>query len=88
MTKPLTTAEKKWIAAMQVVIDACPSKRLGCYTIGDNSIEFFDKPANEAWLAAQPLKDTEIDVGLEMDKSGARLNATLYFPFQADSRSG
>lgn len=84
----LTAAERKWIKKVQAVLDACPSKRLGCYTIGDNNVSFFDKSVNEAWIEADPRKRRELDVGDEMRHSGSGLHASLTFPFNVDSRSG
>ena len=34
----LTAEERKWVKQVQKVLDKCPSKRIGFYTIGDNNI--------------------------------------------------
>lgn len=39
----LTADEKKWLKKLQRVLDECPSKRLGFYTIGDPDVFVFDK---------------------------------------------
>ena len=84
--KPLTQAEKKWLAELQSVLDACPSDRLGAYTVGDHDVGFFDRKVCEAWLLANPR--AELDVGEELRVSGADLKASIRFPFNVDSRSG
>lgn len=43
MSVRLTAAEKKWLADLQAVLDACPSKRLGFFTTGDPSVSVFDE---------------------------------------------
>lgn len=42
-TKPLTKAERAWLAELQEVLNRCPSKRLGFYTIGDPEITIYDR---------------------------------------------
>jgi hypothetical protein len=41
--KPLTEEEKEWLKKLESVMKECPTKRLACYTIGDNNLCFFDK---------------------------------------------
>lgn len=38
----LTKAEKKWLDELQEVLNRCPSKNLGFYTIGDPSLHVYD----------------------------------------------
>jgi hypothetical protein len=38
----LTKKERDWIAELQTVLDKCPSKRLGFFTIGDPDITIYD----------------------------------------------
>lgn len=40
--KPLTKREEAWLKRLQKTLDACPSKRLGFYTIGDPSVGVYD----------------------------------------------
>lgn len=84
--KPLTPAEKRWIADLQMVLDACPSQRLGGFTIGDSSIGIFDSKVHRAWTDANPR--AAFDVGRELEASGADLHVELRFPFNVDSRAG
>lgn len=41
--KAPTVRELKWLAEVQAVLDRCPSKRLGFYTIGDREVTVYDK---------------------------------------------
>lgn len=41
-TKPLTKAERAWLEEVQTVLDRCPSKRIGFFTIGDPSVYLHD----------------------------------------------
>nr|WP_250808609.1 hypothetical protein [Neorhizobium tomejilense] len=38
----LTKEEKKWLADFKALMKACPSKRLGFYTIGDRDLTVYD----------------------------------------------
>ncbi|HGW6120853.1 hypothetical protein ACUND9_11355 [Serratia sp. IR-2025] len=38
----LTKAEKKWLDELQEVLNRCPSKNLGFYTIGDPRLHVYD----------------------------------------------
>ncbi|MGO4744032.1 hypothetical protein [Serratia quinivorans] len=39
----LTKAEKKWLEELQEVLNRCPSKNLGFYTIGDPVLYVYDR---------------------------------------------
>lgn len=39
----LTAKERKWVEELQAVLDACPSKRLGFFTVGDPQISIYDR---------------------------------------------
>lgn len=43
----LTKAERAWIAEVQAVLDKCPSKRIGFYTIGDPQVLLWDMDKKE-----------------------------------------
>ena len=38
----LSKKEKAWIKKLEKVFNECPSKRIGCYTIGDPCLTFYD----------------------------------------------
>lgn len=43
----LTSQEERWLARVQKALDACPSKTLGFYTTGDNSVAVYRKPPDD-----------------------------------------
>jgi len=81
----LNAAEKKWIADLQAVLDACPSKRLGFYTIGDPTVSIYDlrkeKQINDAQDRGGDFCQAVLAVGAEIDVS-------LVFPSNVHSTAG
>lgn len=81
----LNAAEKKWIAELQAVLDACPSKRLGFYTIGDPTIYIYD-------LRKEKQINDEQDRGGDFCQAvcavGADTDASLEFPSNVHSTAG
>lgn len=53
----LNAAEKKWLSDLQAVLDACPSDRLGFYTIGDPSVSVYDRRKEKQINALMDAKD-------------------------------
>ena len=86
LAKPLTKAEKQWIAALQAVLDACPSERQGVYTTGGCLLSFFDSKVNGDWT--EKNYRAELDVAQELEASGADLHASVTFPFNVEGRAG
>lgn len=82
---PLTDVERKWLAKLESVFAACPSKRLGCYTIGDASLSFYDKNVAAAWREANG--DPALDAGALHDVAGSHLK-NIDTKIQIDSCSG
>lgn len=56
-TKPLTKAERAWLEEVQAVLDRCPSKRLGFFTIGDPNVMLHDATRED-------------EIGEELEKNG------------------
>ncbi|HDT5864622.1 TPA: hypothetical protein QHB43_004606 [Aeromonas hydrophila subsp. hydrophila] len=82
--KPLTVAEKKWLAKLEAVLAECPSERFTSYTIGDPYVTIYDKSfAPEI----DKLCDGGCDVGEAVDKVGCSL-AIVRFPFAVQSTAG
>lgn len=87
MMSTLTKSEKEWLDKLQRVLNECPSKRLGFYTIGDPSIEVYDCS-----------KDKEINVAQDYLTGGefcthvaacdADFYYTLKFPSAVNSTCG
>lgn len=82
-SKP-TKAEKAWLEELQELLDRCPSKRLGFYTIGDPSVSVYDCSKD---AKIYEIADRGGDFGNAVDKAGARLG-DLTFPFNVHSTSG
>jgi hypothetical protein len=84
----LNAAEKKWIAELQAVLDACPSKRLGFYTIGDPQISIYDLRKEEK---IGEVQDRGLDFAAAVEKAGAEIDGTfvhLDFPACVHSVAG
>lgn len=78
----MTPDEKKWVKRLQKVLNECPSKRLGFYTIGDPEVTIYDRDLAEH----AELEDREDFCGLV-----ARMDAELgrvTFPAQVHSTAG
>ena len=43
MQSELTKEERRWVKRVQKVLNACPSDRIGFYTVGDPDIALYDK---------------------------------------------
>lgn len=41
-TKPLTKAERAWLAEVQDLLNRCPSNRIAFYTTGDHDVGLHD----------------------------------------------
>lgn len=84
--KQLTTEELHWLKQFQKLMNKCPSKRLGCYTIGDADIVIYDKPVFSAYYATLPQRDILDDVLIHY-QAGTVLY-TIDMPFQVDGVAG
>tara|TARA_R110000850_G_scaffold36594_1_gene96670 strand:- start:553 stop:813 length:261 start_codon:yes stop_codon:yes gene_type:complete len=83
----LTKKEQAWVNKVQKVLNECPSKRIGFYTMGDNDITLYDV-----------IKDDEIrellntnncsDWGPCVEQLNAGFNETLDFPNPVESVAG
>jgi hypothetical protein len=43
----LNDEERAWVKRVQKLLNSCPSDRLGFFTIGDRSVEIYDKSYDE-----------------------------------------
>lgn len=82
----LTKIEQKWLDDLQAVLDRCPSKRLGFYTIGDRSVTVFDR-SKEGQIDALMMSGAENFFCQAVDKVGADLGQ-ICFPANVHSTSG
>lgn len=86
--KKLTAAEIRWLERFQELMRACPSKRLGAYTVGDADLTIYDKPMFDIAREEDESKrrDARDDVSVHAD-----YNTVLYIihmPFQVDGVAG
>lgn len=83
----LTVKEKKWVERVQKALNACPSKRIGFYTIGDNDVMLYDKDKEEeVWEHLNSVKNS--DWCKSVDALDAGFEATLIFPNPVESTAG
>lgn len=83
----LTKAERAWLADVQAVVNRCPSKRLGFYTIGDPSVTLWDRDKTDDVFNALDRRDAgEFCSAVEV--AGAGFDAVLYFPNNVESTAG
>lgn len=78
----LTKAEKKWVRDVQKVLDKCPSKRIGFYTIGDNNVMLWDTDKKEEAMAQ------EDDFCVIVENCDAGFDEELIFPNPVESTAG
>lgn len=83
--KPLTKAEKEWLNKLQALLDACPSKRLGAFTIGDPFLQIYDSTFEQQINAI--LDCGTKDFCTAVREVGAELE-TLITPFPVHSTAG
>jgi hypothetical protein len=83
---PLSKEEKKWLKDLQNILDKCPSDRMECYTIGDNSITIYDIAANNS-EEAENLHKGSNDWCNVIDATDTELT-TIKFPFAVLSTAG
>lgn len=81
----LTKKEQVWLDELQEMLDRCPSKRLGFFTMGDNNVFVYDVKM-ESEISRVMDRDND-DYGPAVDKVGAGLG-NLIFPAQVHSTSG
>lgn len=83
--KPLTKKEQKWLDKLEKVMCECPSKRMACYTIGDNNLTFYDENVSNQWELDNPRE--EPDAGELHIKAGSYLGEAIG-TFAIDSCAG
>lgn len=89
----LTIQERAWLHKLQVLLDACPSERIGFYTIGDPDVSIYDRTKDEE---IDDLMDRgNHDFGYAVEKAGAGIEPAaggsvyfLRFPANVHSVAG
>lgn len=82
----LTAAEKKWIEDLQAHLNACPSERIGFYTIGDRDVELYDR-TKEAKINGLVDSGKASDFPVAVDDLDASIGRVV-FPALVHSVSG
>jgi hypothetical protein len=78
MSVRLTKAEQSWIEQVQALLDVCPSKRLGFYTIGDSDVSIYD--ATKDAKIDDIMMTSNKDYGHAVEEAGADTIAQFIFP--------
>ena len=79
--KPLSGREQAWIDRLQKVLDACPTKRIGFYTIGDAELSIYDRRFDDV------IDDLNFDFCTGVAELDAELS-NVRFPSLVHSTSG
>ena len=79
--KPLSKREQAWLTRMQKALNACPTKRLGFFTIGDAEIVVYDRRYDDE------IDDHGGDFCTGVSSANAELGS-LRFPALVHSTSG
>lgn len=78
----LTTAERKWLAEVQSVLDRCPSDRIGFFTTGDCTVYTWDTDKTDE------VNNHRCDFHDAVKKERAGFSVSLNFPAQVESTAG
>jgi hypothetical protein len=84
-TGNLTQKERAWLVELETVMARCPTRRMHCYTTGDNDLTFYDKRVSDAWEKAHPHE--QLDAGELHARAGSEL-ARVVGNFNIDSCAG
>lgn len=85
--KPLSKAESKWLADVEKLLLACPSRRLGAYTVGDAELHIYDREVSDAWLVENSRRGDVVDAEEQHKRAGSHLGR-ISTGFQIDSCAG
>ncbi|MGJ7086447.1 hypothetical protein [Morganella morganii] len=82
----LTKEEIKWVEKVQKILNECPSKRIGFFTIGDSDVTLYDTAKMDEIMSYFDAGKSEY--GGAVEKAGALFGRSLVFPNCVDSTSG
>lgn len=86
MAMRLTRAEKEWLAEVQMLLNKCPSDRLGFYTIGDAQVSVYDRRKDEKITDLQD--NSNMDFCQAVRHAEAETDYALDFPQCVHSTAG
>lgn len=81
----LTKAEAKWLDELQDVLNRCPTRRLGFYTIGDPTVNVFDLTKENQ--INEMMEKSNKDFCTASDRLGADLGS-IKFPSNVHATAG
>jgi len=84
----LTKKERDWINNVQAVLDKCPSKRLGFFTIGDRDVTVYDLDKRGEIDALQHRKGNYDFCTAVQELDAGFIGGYLNFPSQVESTAG
>jgi len=80
----LNKNELRWVNELQELLDKCPSKRIGFYTIGDPTVFLFDKTAHSKVCDLMDQRD----LAMQIQNAGTGFDEYLFFPAAVDGVCG
>lgn len=83
----LSKREIRWLIRLQKVLDACPNKRIGFYTIGDSSIHIYDRRFDDQ-INEKMDTSRACDFSQAVNDAGASLDDQIEFPSNVHSVAG
>ena len=83
----MTASETQWLRDMQKLLAACPSKRLGFYTIGDPQVFVYDR-TKEGDIHTLMDRHDNLDFPGAVEKAKAGTDFYLSFPENVHSVAG
>jgi len=83
----LTQTEKTWLNRLQTVLNECPSGRIGFYTIGDASLNLYDR-RKEDKIGEFQDGPRGMDFCGAVRAAKAEIDADLSFPANIHSTAG
>lgn len=86
--KKFSKAELEWFKKFQELMAACPSKRLGAYTTGDEYLAIYDKPAFDEYRKDLETKVRNMPDDVIMHSDIGSVLGTITMPFRVDGVSG
>jgi len=81
----LTKEERAWLRKVQRVLDECPSKRLGFYTVGDPTIAVYDNTFDRA---IDDISSVRGEFCTAVNECDAGFDLWLQFPSDVHSTAG
>ncbi|KER02844.1 hypothetical protein LGZ99_17320 [Photorhabdus temperata] len=82
----LNKTEIEWLDKLQLILNLCPSERLGFYTIGGGELFVYD--LSKLGVIEEIQYKTGKDYPVCIERAGADFNYFLNFPARVDGVAG